>query len=80
MVRPDDLASLRIIVTGAEKCSDALFEQARKMIPKALILEGYGITECSPVVAGNLPQKIKLGTVGPPVDDVEILHRRSRYP
>jgi acyl-CoA synthetase (AMP-forming)/AMP-acid ligase II/1-acyl-sn-glycerol-3-phosphate acyltransferase/acyl carrier protein len=70
--RPEDLASLRIIVTGAEKCPDALFQRARQMIPQAVILEGYGITECSPVVAGNLPQKIKLGTVGPPVEGVEI--------
>ena len=36
------------------------------------IMEGYGITECSPVVAGNLPGKLKPGTVGPPVDGVEI--------
>jgi long-chain-fatty-acid--[acyl-carrier-protein] ligase len=72
VARSEDLASLRIIVTGAEKCPDALFEKAKQMIPHALILEGYGITECSPVVAGNLPGKIKLGTVGPPVDGVEI--------
>jgi long-chain-fatty-acid--[acyl-carrier-protein] ligase len=70
--QPADLASLRIIVTGAEKCPETLFERAGQMIPHALILEGYGITECSPVVAGNLPGKIKLGTVGPPVEGVEI--------
>ena len=70
--RPGDLASLRIIVSGAEKCPQALFEQARQMVPHATILEGYGITECSPVVAGNLPGKIKQGTVGPPVAGVEV--------
>ncbi len=70
--RPEDLASLRIIVTGAEKCPDALFERAKQMVPHAFILEGYGITECSPVVAGNLPGKIKQGTVGPPVAGVEV--------
>ncbi|MEI8372645.1 MAG: AMP-binding protein [Planctomycetota bacterium] len=70
--RPEDLASLRVIVTGAEKCPEALFERAKQMIPHAFILEGYGITECSPVVAGNLPGKIKQGTVGPPVAGVEV--------
>ena len=70
---PTELASLRVIVVGAEKCPDALFEKARQMAPGAFVLEGYGITECSPVVAANLPGRIKQGTVGLPVDGVEIL-------
>ncbi len=69
---PEDLASLRVIVTGAEKCPEAMFERAKQMAPHAFIMEGYGITECSPVVAGNLPDKLKPGSVGPPVDDVEV--------
>ncbi len=68
---PTDLASLRVIVVGAEKCPDALFEKARQMAPRAFVLEGYGITECSPVVAANLPGRIKQGTVGRPVEHVE---------
>ncbi len=71
VAHPEELASLRIIVTGAEKCPDTVFEKARQIVPHAVILEGYGITECSPVVAGNLPGKIKLGTVGPAVAGVE---------
>ena len=31
------LASLRIIVTGAEKCPEALFERAKQMVPHAFI-------------------------------------------
>jgi long-chain acyl-CoA synthetase len=36
------------------------------------ILEGYGLTETAPVTHVNRPEKIKYGTVGPLVDNVEV--------
>ena len=70
--QPGDLGSLRIAVVGAEKPPAQMFEKAKKLAPNAVLLEGYGITECSPVVAVNRPENVKPGTVGEPLAGVEV--------
>jgi long-chain-fatty-acid--[acyl-carrier-protein] ligase len=70
--KPGDLDSIRYIVAGAEKCPPHIFDRAKELIPRAEVLEGYGITECSPVVAVNRPGHVKRGTMGDPLRGVEL--------
>ncbi|HZY85256.1 MAG TPA: AMP-binding protein [Gemmataceae bacterium] len=70
--KPDQLTSLRMIVVGAEKCPPGLFERCAQVAPGAVLLEGYGITECSPVVSANRPHENRPGTIGKPLPGVEV--------
>ena len=65
------LASLRLAVTGAEKCPDQLFVTLRQRCPGAIVLEGYGITECSPVVSANTVEVTVPGSIGRLLPSVE---------
>ncbi len=64
-----DLKSVRYIIAGAEKIKD----QTRAMWVKygTTILEGYGATECAPVLACTLPNRTKPGSVGPLLPGIE---------
>ncbi len=54
-VEPKQLASLKIIVTGAEKLPDELAAAFQERFGKE-VLQGYGLTETAPVASVNLPE------------------------
>ncbi len=59
----DDFTSLRLIVAGAEKLKDTTSELYLKRF-NIEILQGYGVTETSPVLACNTLEHHQRGTVG----------------
>lgn len=48
-----ELESLRLVVVGAESLPPALRDVLNEKYPDMILTEGYGITECSPVVSVN---------------------------
>jgi acyl-[acyl-carrier-protein]-phospholipid O-acyltransferase/long-chain-fatty-acid--[acyl-carrier-protein] ligase len=52
---PPQLRSLRLLITGAEKLPDELARAFEARFGKE-VLQGYGLTETSPVVSVNLPE------------------------
>ncbi|MBP2158300.1 MULTISPECIES: AMP-binding protein [Asticcacaulis] len=68
---PDDFKSLEFVVCGAEKVRNETHELFKTQFGGVPILEGYGVTECSPVVAVNYPDDNHYGTVGPVLPGIE---------
>ena len=60
--KPEDLASLRFVVAGAERLKPRTRELYESI--GITMLEGYGATEAGPVIAVNVPSATRHGTVG----------------
>ena len=58
------MQSLRWAVTGGEKCPRRTYDALAAQCPETLVIEGYGVTECSPLVSVNDPEAPKPGTIG----------------
>lgn len=64
------LNSLRIAVCGAERVREETRATAERRFSFE-VLEGYGVTECAPVLAANQPGDIRAGTIGKMLPGIE---------
>ena len=69
---PHQLSPVRMVVLGAEKCPDSLFDTLARYCPQVEVLEGYGTTECSPIVSVNPRGQSRRGTIGIPMHNLHI--------
>ncbi|KAG8058253.1 hypothetical protein GUJ93_ZPchr0002g23850 [Zizania palustris] len=76
-VTADDLASIRMVMSGAAPMGKDLQDSFMAKIPNAVLGQGYGMTEAGPVLAMCLafakePLKVKSGSCGTVVRNAEL--------
>ncbi|HTX18828.1 MAG TPA: AMP-binding protein [Bacteroidota bacterium] len=73
---PGDFATLRLMITGADKCPESVRQGFIEKHGKTL-LEAYGATETSPAITVNTPSNNRPGSVGKVLPNV--LVRMENY-
>jgi len=66
-----DFTALKLTISGGMALTRSVASHWQTVTGQQ-ICEGYGLTECSPVVSVNLPDHVKLGTVGPPLPGTHV--------
>ena len=61
---------LRFMITGGAPCPRHVMESFNRIHVR--FLEGYGLTECAPIVSVCPPEVKAIGTIGRPIDGIEV--------
>jgi long-chain acyl-CoA synthetase len=61
---------LRLFVVGGAPCPTHILQGFKRL--GVTVLEGYGLTECSPVVSINPMEAPRIGTIGKQISNIEI--------
>lgn len=64
--------SIRCFISGGSALSEDTLKRFKSIFKRAVMLEGYGLSECSPAVSVNLIEKSKPLSVGLPLGDYEV--------
>ena len=63
---------VRIFISGGAPLAEQTITDFRAKFPRAVLIEGYGLSECSPIVSANTLQKQKISSVGLPLPGYEV--------
>ena len=66
-----DFSRLKLTISGGMALTRSVAQRWHQVTGNS-ICEGYGLTECSPVVSVNRPDQIRIGSVGRPLPDTEV--------
>jgi long-chain acyl-CoA synthetase len=73
---PADISSLRYLIAGAERLPEIVSIEFEARFGKR-IMEGYGCTEATPVIAINPPWANRAGSVGPGLPNLRLTIRED---
>lgn len=72
LAKPEDLAGVRLFVSGGASLPLEILEKFHEKTKKHVV-EGYGLSEASPVVSFNPLARTKPGSIGLPIQDCNVM-------
>lgn len=63
---------IRLFISGGAPLAEQTILDFKAKFPKAKLVEGYGLSECSPVVSVNTLEQQKVGSVGKPLPGYQV--------